>query len=118
MTGSDRPAARCSSSSEKNALSCFGSISRIFSYAVVARSRAIGEAQQAGDPDLGDTYYLHWLTALETLVRDKGIASPLALTALRQAWAVAAEKTPHGRPIELSAATRRRLLGQEGGAGV
>jgi nitrile hydratase accessory protein len=81
-------------------------------------SRAIGEAQQAGDPDLGDTYYLHWLTALETLVRDKGIASPLALTALRQAWAVAAEKTPHGRPIELSAATRRRLLGQEGGAGV
>ncbi|HMN82903.1 MAG TPA: nitrile hydratase accessory protein [Burkholderiaceae bacterium] len=75
-------------------------------------SRAIGDAQRAGDPDLGDTYYLHWLTALETMVRDKGIASPLALTALRQAWAVAAEKTPHGRPIELSAAIRRRLLGQ------
>ena len=73
-------------------------------------SRAIGDAQRAGDPDLGDTYYEHWLAALETLLRDKAIASPLVLTALRQAWRVAAEKTPHGRPIELPAAARRRLV--------
>ena len=31
-------------------------------------SREITEAQQAGDPDLGNTYYQHWLKALEHLV--------------------------------------------------
>jgi nitrile hydratase accessory protein len=35
-----------------------------------ALSQAIASAQAAGDPDLGDTYYHHWLDALETLLRD------------------------------------------------
>ena len=65
-------------------------------------SRAIADAQAGGDPDTGDTYYLHWLAALERLVSDKGLAPPLALGALRQAWRVAAEVTPHGQPIELA----------------
>ncbi len=73
-------------------------------------SRAIGDAQKAGDPDHGDTYYQHWLAALEALVRDKGLASPLVLTSLRHAWAIAAEKTPHGQPVVLAAATRQRLV--------
>ncbi|HEY0745856.1 MAG TPA: nitrile hydratase accessory protein [Steroidobacteraceae bacterium] len=34
-----------------------------------ALSRQIGLAQAAGDPDHGDTYYQHWLLALESLVR-------------------------------------------------
>lgn len=72
-------------------------------------SRAIRDAQAGGDPDTGSTYYRHWLTALERLLLDKGIAEPLALTALRQAWRVAAESTPHGRPIELGPAARARL---------
>ena len=33
---------------------------------------------------------------------DKGLAPPLALGALRQAWRVAAEVTPHGQPIQLA----------------
>ena len=32
----------------------------------------ISAAQSEGDPDQGDTYYLHWLKALETLVAEKG----------------------------------------------
>ena len=64
---------------------------------------AIRAAQQAGDPDTGETYYHHWLAALERLVADKGLAPPLALGALRQAWRVAAEVTPHGQPVQLSA---------------
>ena len=74
-------------------------------------------AQAAGDPDLGDTYYDHWLAALERLLLDKGIAQPLALTALRQAWRVAAETTPHGEPIVLGAAARARSA-QAGQAGL
>lgn len=35
-----------------------------------ALSRQIAMAQAAGDPDLGDTYYQHWLLALESLVRE------------------------------------------------
>jgi nitrile hydratase accessory protein len=33
-----------------------------------ALSRQIALAQAAGDADLGDTYYQHWLLALESLV--------------------------------------------------
>jgi nitrile hydratase accessory protein len=69
--------------------------------------RAIRDAQEAGDPDLGDTYYRHWLTALERLLLDRGIAAPLALAGLREAWRLAAEATPHGQPVRLNAAARR-----------
>ena len=73
-------------------------------------SRAIRDAQAEGDPDLGDTYYVHWLTALERMMLDKGIAAPLALAGLRQAWRLAAEATPHGQPVRLSRSARQ--LGQ------
>ena len=33
-----------------------------------ALSRQITQAHAAGDADLGDTYYQHWLRALESLV--------------------------------------------------
>ena len=61
----------------------------------------IKAAQSAGDPDLGDTYYRHWLRALETLVAEKGIASTESLAERREAWDRAARATPHGEPIEL-----------------
>jgi nitrile hydratase accessory protein len=35
-----------------------------------ALSRQITQARAAGDADLGDTYYQHWLRALESLVHD------------------------------------------------
>ena len=34
----------------------------------------IKRAQEAGDPDTGETYYHHWLNALERLVAEKGVA--------------------------------------------
>ncbi len=70
-------------------------------------SEAIRQAQADGDPDTGETYYQHWLSALERLVTDKGLAAPLALGALRQAWRVAAEVTPHGQPIALPSGVLR-----------
>ena len=33
----------------------------------------IKRAQAAGDPDTGETYYQHWLAALERLVAEKGV---------------------------------------------
>jgi len=61
----------------------------------------IKRAQAAGDPDTGETYYLHWLAALERLVGEKGVASRDMLTRYRDAWDHAADRTPHGNPIEL-----------------
>ena len=61
----------------------------------------IKRAQAAGDPDTGETYYLHWLAALERLVAEKGVASRETLTRYRDAWDHACDRTPHGRPIEL-----------------
>jgi nitrile hydratase accessory protein len=62
----------------------------------------IKRAHAAGDPDTGETYYQHWLAALERLVAEKGIASRDTLTRYRDAWDRAADRTPHGKPIELS----------------
>jgi nitrile hydratase accessory protein len=65
-------------------------------------SEEIARAQAAGDPDSGDTYYLHWLATLERIVADKGVASTQALERYREAWDHAADRTPHGQPIELT----------------
>jgi nitrile hydratase accessory protein len=62
----------------------------------------IKAAQAAGDPDSGDTYYQHWLNALERLVAEKKIAGGDALARYRQAWLHAAQRTPHGAPITLA----------------
>ena len=61
----------------------------------------IAAAQAAGDLDLGDTYYHHWLAALESLVAVKGAGSADELERYRSAWAHAAARTAHGQPIEL-----------------
>ncbi len=67
---------------------------------------AIARAQAGGDPDDGSRYYHHWLDALEHLVRAKGLGGAALLDALASAWADAAERTPHGQPIELDEAAR------------
>ena len=35
----------------------------------------IKKAQAAGDPDTGETYYRHWLAALERIVAEKGVTT-------------------------------------------
>lgn len=67
-----------------------------------ALSEEIRLAQQAGDSDRGDTYYLHWLSALETLVTTKDITSLPELAHYQRAWRNAALRTAHGAPILLS----------------
>jgi nitrile hydratase accessory protein len=62
----------------------------------------IKAAQAAGDPDTGDTYYRHWLNALERLVAEKQVAGEDALARYRSAWAHAAQRTPHGAPVALA----------------
>lgn len=61
----------------------------------------IRRAQAAGDPDTGETYYRHWLAALERLAVEKGVASRDALAEKAEAWDRAARATPHGQPIML-----------------
>lgn len=66
-----------------------------------ALAEEIKRAQAAGDPDTGETYYRHWLAALERLAAEKKAADPEALVRCRAAWSRAAARTPHGAPIEL-----------------
>lgn len=61
----------------------------------------IARAREAGDPDTGATYYIHWLGALERLVTAKGAASRDELRTRKDAWDRAARATPHGEPIVL-----------------
>lgn len=64
-------------------------------------SNEIKRAQAAGDPDTGETYYRHWLNTLERLVSEKGVADASTLKRYFDAWDHAADRTPHGSPIEL-----------------
>ena len=64
-------------------------------------TESIKTAQINGDPDLGDTYYLHWLDALEKIVVAKGISESAQLSQLYTDWETAASTTPHGQTIEL-----------------
>jgi nitrile hydratase accessory protein len=66
-------------------------------------SGEIRAAQAAGDPDTGETYYSHWLRALERLVIAKGVTTAPAIADTTAAWHRAAEATPHGQPIVLDA---------------
>jgi len=68
-----------------------------------ALSREIKQAQAEGDPDRGDTYYDHWLAAIERIVAEKGLATSGELESTRDAWDRAARATPHGQPIVLGA---------------
>ena len=56
---------------------------------------------EAGEHDTGEDYYRHWMTALERIVAAKGLLASEALEARRHEWEEAAERTPHGQPIEL-----------------
>ena len=62
----------------------------------------IKAAQAQGDPDAGDTYYQHWLRAIERIVQEKGIATGETLRRYEAAWHRAADRTPHGAPIVLT----------------
>ena len=42
---------------------------------------AIRAAQERGDPDTGETYYRHWMAALETILHQKNLASFVAIDA-------------------------------------
>jgi nitrile hydratase accessory protein len=56
------------------------------------------------DEDAADAYYRHGLAALEDIVAAKGASSNAELQRYQQAWDHAAERTPHGQPIELQPA--------------
>ena len=66
-----------------------------------ALAHQIKRAQAEGDPDTGETYYRHWLATLEHLVAAKGVTTSETLHRYRNAWDHAADRTPHGMPIEL-----------------
>jgi nitrile hydratase accessory protein len=71
---------------------------------VTTFSQEIKSAQERGDPDLGETYYQHWLNALEKICTAKGLVGIEERRKRKETWRCAYLNTPHGKPIELSAA--------------
>lgn len=69
-----------------------------------ALAEEISRAQAAGDPDTGESYYHHWLAALERIVTSNGLTTDATLKRYHDAWDAAADRTPHGHPIELTLA--------------
>jgi nitrile hydratase accessory protein len=67
---------------------------------------------QLGHSDDVSRYYHCWLTALERLVVQKGLADGPALQARKDAWADAYRRTPHGKPVELESEAGLLMLAQ------
>ena len=63
-----------------------------------ALASVIREAGAAGDPDRGDTYYLHWVKALERVVIGRGLADESLLAELAHAIE---EEGEHRREAQL-----------------
>ena len=74
-------------------------------------SAMLGEVMAASSGE--EDPWQAWPTALERLLVARGIAAPGALVALRQAWRLADEATPHGQPVSLKKGIRR-LSGASG----
>jgi len=71
-----------------------------------ALSQEIAAAQAAGEPDLGDTYYMYWLRALEVLVARKRGIRGVDIDDRAEEWRIAYLNTPHGQPVERTAAQK------------
>jgi nitrile hydratase accessory protein len=67
-------------------------------------SDALGAATRsvraAGDPDLDDAYYHHWVAALEGLCVTRAGIVKAAIDECQNDWRRAYENTPHGRSVE------------------
>jgi nitrile hydratase accessory protein len=74
-------------------------------------SQEIKAAQARGDPDLGQTYYQHWLNALERICVEKELFGREDMHRRLEVWRRAYRHTPHGQPVELSAAFQRDRQG-------
>jgi nitrile hydratase accessory protein len=59
---------------------------------------AIATRGRASD---AEAYWEAWLAALEDILSRKRVAARADLIDLKEAWREAAERTPHGKPIEL-----------------
>jgi nitrile hydratase accessory protein len=62
-------------------------------------TRTLADELQAQAPDDGSHYYEHWLSALERLVNELGLADAEALAARKHAWSEAYRNTPHGHSV-------------------
>ena len=58
-------------------------------------------AQEQGDPDLGDTYYVHCLAALEKWLLRADLAGAQEIQDRITDWRKAYLDTPHGQPVAL-----------------
>ena len=65
-------------------------------------SEEIKIAQHSGDPDLGNTYYQHWLSALEKITVAKNLSTNNDILNKTEQWRQAYLASPHGQPIELT----------------
>ena len=74
-----------------------------------ALSEEIRSAGTRGEADRGDTYYQHWLAALEALLLRKAILERSTLDSRIEQWRRAYLNTPHGQPIELAAGNQTKV---------
>ena len=64
-------------------------------------SVALEEAKGTSPVNSQESYYLHWLAALETIVAQKNLTNQTALSDRYEAWERATLATPHGQQILL-----------------
>ena len=64
-------------------------------------SATILKAKEFGDPDLGSTYYQHWLKTLERMLTSKEVLDQTSILQRMKKLEEAFLRTPHGQPIKI-----------------
>lgn len=64
-------------------------------------STVISQQPQRRDESIGDAYYRQWLTALETVLKEKALLDEQDVEARQALWHLAYLNTPHGQPVLL-----------------
>ena len=67
-----------------------------------ALAKAIRQGLHQDGVDRGESYYQHWLAALEKIVSAKGLSEASELAQRAEAWREAYLATLHGQPVELA----------------
>jgi nitrile hydratase accessory protein len=83
---------------------------------VRALGAEIAAARERGEPDQGETYYRHWLAALEKIAAAKQLTSTEELAVRKEQWVEADHHRGFGEPIVIrpetsEAAPRARQQG-------
>ncbi|CAN7548887.1 nitrile hydratase accessory protein [Rhizobium leguminosarum] len=69
---------------------------------VAVFSTEIKRNPQRSDEEVNTAYYRQWMSALETIMAERRLLTPVEIAGCQEHWRRSYFNTPHGKPVEFS----------------